>query len=117
MENIFTYIYHIPGSLTANIQSVFSIPFDCTLIQVSAVGSNANDATLKLGNTADDDAYLTAFAIGDTNVPQVKSRTDFVDNQYPHISAGTAFMVTLDYDGAAGTAAQNVTISLTFAKG
>ncbi len=117
MENIFSYIYHIPGSLTANIQSVFSIPFDCTLIHVSAVASNINDAALKLGTIADDDAYLASFDIGDSNIPQVKSRMDFVEGQYPHISAGTNFMVTLDYDGSSGIAAQNVTIALTFAKG
>ena len=117
MENIFTYIFHIPGTLTANVQPIVSIPFDCSLIHVSAVGSNANDATLKIGSAVDDDAYLSAFAIGDSNNPVVKRRADFVDSQYPHILAGTNLWVTLDYDGAAGSAAQNVTIGLTFSKG
>ncbi|MGB9673650.1 MAG: hypothetical protein ACPL3P_05890 [Anaerolineales bacterium] len=117
MENVFTHTFHIPGTLAANVIPVVSIPFDCSLVHVSAVASNTNDATLKVGSTLDDDAFVSAFAIGDGNVPVVKSRKDFVEGQYPHLPAGTNLMLTLDYDGAGGTAAQNVTIVLTFTKG
>ena len=36
---------------------------------------------------------------------------------YPRLNDGDVFVATLDYDGASGTAAQNVTIVLTFAEG
>lgn len=115
--NHFVVTFHIPGTLAANITPVFTVPFDCSLEHVSAVASNDSAATLKLGNSGDDDAYLAECAIGDSGTPVEKGRADFVGGQYPHIANGTVFTATLDYNGDAGTAAQNVTILLTFSEG
>ena len=62
----------------------------------------------------DDDAYMAATAIGDSGTPGNLDRDDFIDGQYPHIPAGTNVLITLDHDGASGTAAQNVQIFITF---
>jgi hypothetical protein len=117
MQTMFQQSYHIPGTLSANIGVRFKTPCDCTLVHVSAVASNNSDATLKLGDSTDDDAYLVAAAIGDSGTPAAFDRDDFVGGQFPHITAGTIVVATLDYDGAAGTAAQDVTMDLTFVEG
>ena len=122
MNRVFQQSYHIPGTLTANINIRFTAPFNCTLVHVSSVASNDSDATLAVGSSADTDGYITAGVIGDSNTPVEKEAlTDFAgalaSNQYPHITDGTIVVLTLDYDGATGTAAQNVTIVLTFTEG
>jgi hypothetical protein len=124
MNRVFQQSYHIPGTLTADIAIRFTAPFDMQLVHVSAVTSNDSDATLKLGDSADDDEYLVAAAIGDSGTPVEFDSDDFVDadgdthnRYYPHITDGTVVVATLDYDGSSGTAAQNVTIVLTFTEG
>ena len=122
MNRVFQTAFHIPGTLAANLSIKWTAPFDCQLVHVSAVGSNANDATLAVGDSTDADGFITAYAIGDSGTPVEKEAlTDFdgalADSQYPHISNGDIIALTLDYDGAAGTAADDVTIVLTFTEG
>jgi hypothetical protein len=119
MQNMFMMSWHIPGTLTANISITFVMPCAATLKHVGAVASNNSDATLIVGSSADDNGYVTSFAIGDSGTPVEKEAlTDFAGalagNQFPFIADGTIVVFTLDYDGAAGTAAQNVTITATF---
>ena len=122
MQRKFSHAFHIPGTLSANINIRFTVPSPCTLVHVSAVASNNSDATLAIGTSADTDGYVTAGVIGDSNTPVEKEDlSDFdgelADSQYPHIADGTIVVLTLDYDGEGGTAAQNVTIVLTFVEG
>jgi hypothetical protein len=122
MFGLFQQAYHIPGTLAADVAIVFTAFADCILRHVSAVGSNANDATLKVGTTTDDDGYVTAYAIGDSGAPvekQVLSDFDgaLAGSQFPRISDGDVVKLTLDYDGSSGTAAADVTIVLTFQAG
>ncbi len=117
MFNVFTIPYYIPGTLTANHVLEFTAPFDCQLIHAQAHGSNANDATLSIGNSSSATAYLVATAIGDSDVPVEWDRDNFVGTQFPHIADGTVVVLTLDYDGSAGTAVANAQILLTFTQG
>ena len=122
MNRVFQVPFHVPGTLAANLSIRWTAPFDCQLVHVSAVGSNANDATLAIGTSADTDGFVTAYAIGDSGTPAEKEAlTDFdgalAGSQFPHISDGGILVLTLDYDGAAGTAADDVTIVLTFTEG
>ena len=117
MFNVFTIFYYIPGILTVNHVLEFTAPFDCQLIHAQAHGSNANDATLKIGNSSDDDAYMVETTIGDSDVPAEWDRDNFVGTQFPHIADGTVVVLTLDYDGSAGTAVANAQILLTFTQG
>lgn len=122
MNRVFQQSYHIPGTLAANVAIKFIAPFDCQLVHVSAVASNDSDATLIIGTSADDNGYVTAGVIGDSGTPVEKEAlTDFAGalagSQFPHITDGTIVTLDLDYDGASGTAAQNVTIVLTFTEG
>ena len=117
MERIFTHTYHVPGTLSANLAITFKVPCDCTLLHVSVVGSNTNNAQVKVGDSSDDARHLVFKDIGDGGAPAVFDRDDFVGGQYPRVATGDTLLITLDYDGASGTAAQNVTLVLTFAEG
>jgi len=114
---IFTQSFHIPGTLTANLNLRWTVPFDCQLLHVSASNSAATNGTFIIGTSADDDAYLTTADIGDSGVPNEFDLDDFVNDVYPHIVAGTVVVITVDYDGASGTAAANFTLVLTFSEG
>jgi len=115
--------FFLPGTLAANHVIEFALPFDVELVHVSAAAQNNSDATLIVGTSADDNGYITSYAIGDSGTPVEKGAlTDFngalvTSGAYPQVSDGTLFMATLDFDGAAGTAAQNVTIVFTFQEG
>jgi hypothetical protein len=123
-RGIFQQAYHITGTLAANVTITFTAPCDCQLLHASACASNDSDATIIIGISADTDEYLQSSVIGDSGVPVEFDADDWYDadgNQpgvyYPHIADGTVVVITLDFDGASGTAAQNVTIVLTFAEG
>jgi hypothetical protein len=114
--------FHVPGTLSANVTITWTAPFDCTLLHVSACGSNANDGLLIVGDSSDTDEYLTSSSIGDSGTPAVFDGDNFVDTSgnthtlyYPRIAAGTVVVATLDYDGASGTATDDFTLVLTFA--
>ena len=123
-QRVFQQSYHVPGTLSANITITFTAPFDCTLLHVSACGSNANNGLLTVGDSSDADEYLTSSSIGDSGTPAEFDGNDFVGTSgnthtryYPRISDGTVVVCTLDYDGASGTATDDFTLVLTFAEG
>jgi hypothetical protein len=117
MQRVFQQVFHIPGTLSANIVPKFTAPINYTIIHVSAVASNDSDATLKIGTSADDDIFLAAAVIGDSGTPVEFDRDNFIGTQYPRVADGDIVVITLDFDGSAGTAAQNVTIILTCLEG
>ena len=124
MQRKFVQTFHVPGALSANMDVRFTIPSPCELRHVSAVASNDSDATLALGTSADTDGFLAACVIGDSGTPVEKELADFdgallteAGKDYPRLSDGDVFVVTVDYDGASGTAGEDVTIVLTFAEG
>ena len=124
MQRVFQQSYHIPGTLTADINIYWTAPFDCQLLHVSAVASNDSDATLQIGDSSDQDEFLASCTIGDSATPVEKDQDDFVDTSgdthnryYPRIADGTVVRVSLDYDGDGGTAAADVPLVLTFTEG
>ncbi len=119
-----TALIHIPGTLAANIAVQWLIEANCTLLHVSAVASNNSDATLEIGLSTDQNGFLVAVVIGDSDVPAEFKLADWdgalitdAGNEYPRLLVGEIITVDLDYDGSAGTAAANVTIVLTFLEG
>lgn len=124
MQRVFQQSYHVPGTLSANITITFTAPFGMSLIHVSACASNDSDATITVGDSSDPDEYLTASVVGDSGTPAEYDHDDFVDTSgnthsryFPVINDGTVVVTTIDYDGASGTAAQNLTVVLTFVEG
>lgn len=121
MNRTFQQAYHITGALAANVSIVFTAPFDMSLIHVSAVASNDSDATMIIGTSGDGNGYLESTTIGDSATPKTFNWDDFdgalAGGQAPHIAKGTVVIITIDYDGAGGTAAENLTLVLTFTEG
>lgn len=120
----FTHCFHVPGALSGDPSIRFTAPSNCSLVHVSAVGSNENDAQLKIGTSADDDGFLELADIGEQNVPITFGRAAFdgdllsePGNEFPRITAGDIVVVTLIYGDVAGTAADDVTLILTFVEG
>jgi hypothetical protein len=101
----------VPGTLTANIVFTFEAPFDFRFRTVSACGSNANDAELMLGISTDTNSILAAAVIGDSDVPVEKRVADFAStNATGAVSKGEIVVLTVDFDGTAGTAAADLCI-------
>jgi hypothetical protein len=113
----FTQTLHVTGTLAANVSAKYVLPFDAQLVHVSAVGSNTNNGILDIGPSTDTDGYLDGVNIGDGGTPAEFDRDDFVGTQFPHIAKGTIIVITLDYDGAGGTATADFTLVLTFTVG
>ena len=124
MNRIFQQAFHIPGTLSANVSIKYTAPCDCTLLHVSAVGSNSNSGLLTIGDSSDADEFLTSSSIGDSGTPAEFDGNDFVDTDgnshnryYPRIADGTVVVIALDHDGDGGTATDDFTLVLTFAEG
>ena len=120
----FTIDFHVTGALSANLNIRWTVPSNCTLLHVSAVASNDSDATIDLGTSADTDGYLDGKTVGDSATPAEYDLDDFngalvtdQTNEYPHIVDGTIMVVVVDFDGASGTAAEDLTLVLTFSEG
>jgi hypothetical protein len=120
----FTISFHIYAALADNAVITWTAPHDCTLLHVSACASNDSACLMTIGDSADPDEYLTSSVIGDSGTPVEYDGDDFVDTAgntharyYPRIVDGTVVIITLDYDGDGGTAAEDVTIVLTLAEG
>jgi hypothetical protein len=115
--------FHVPGTLAANVSFIFRAPCDLTLKSVQAVGTNANNALITVGTTADTDGYLTSSDVGDSSVPAEYRRSSFTgalvasSGQDVAVADDTVVQVTVDYDGSAGTAVQNLTVLLEFTEG
>jgi hypothetical protein len=124
MQRKFVMPFPFPGTQASNLDIRFTVPSDCTLVHVSAVASNDSDATLALGTSADEDGFLAACVIGDSQTPVEKEIADFdgalltfAGSEPPRLSDGDIFVATIDYDGDNGTAADDVTLVLTFVEG
>ena len=110
--------FHIPGTLAANLTILFQAVKDMTLVAVQSVNTANSSATFTLGTSATADAYLTTQDVGDSSTPAVvQSKASFVGGQFPHIAAGTIIALAVDFDGASGTAAANLTLVLEFLEG
>ena len=113
-----TFPVIIPGTLTADINANFQAPFDLQLVAVSAKFDNTPSVILDIGTTSDTDAYLDGVTVtGAAAACTLYTRADFVDDQFPHISAGDEVQVTVDYDGGAGGDGANLTVTLFFTEG
>ena len=114
----FGRVIHVPGAAAANLDIVISVPVDCRLVRVSAVGSNANDATLSIGVDGDADNIMAAAAIGDSGTPVIFDTDDWAStNETGNLDQGELLELAVDFDGAGGTAVSDLTIDLDFIEG
>ncbi len=113
---------HLHGTLAANAQGYCQLPGPMTLVEIMAVAANDSAATLQVGTLASAAGIMAAAVIGDSGTPVVYGPADFdgalADGVNPlHLADNTILAWVLDFDGASGTAAQNVTIMFTLLEG
>ncbi len=113
------HAFHVPGTLSANLSIKFKVYRDMILQHVSAVASNDSDATLAIAaGTAGTTALLAAATIGDSGTPNEKTVSNWATtNTTGRLAKGDIVTLTIDYDGASGTAANDLTIVLTCTEG
>jgi len=110
--------FHVPGTLTANLNIRWTACFDGRIKHISAVASNDSDATLIAGDSGDTNEYLAAATIGDSNVPVEFDVDNWAStNTLAAFKKGDVLVFTLDYDGAGGTAADDFTMVVTLLEG
>lgn len=103
----------IDGTTTANVVWQWEFADPVRLLWVKASASNDSDATL-LVEDENANTVVTAAAIGDTFSA---AELTPASNAVGMISADVYVKFTLDYDGAGGTAAQNVGVVACFLVG
>jgi hypothetical protein len=115
MKQVFQQTINLGPTLAANHTLNFKCHADMQLIHVSACNSTANQGTLKIGSTSDDDAYLAALSFGASGTPGVADTfDDFVGGQFPHFAKGDVISVLITNSG---TAMANAYVVLTFTEG
>ncbi len=123
MGDIFTVAFNYHGTLSADCQGQFHLYQPATLIHVSFCASNASDATLDVGDAGDADGIIDGGACGDSGTPAEFGPAEFNGalcdqvSGYNFPSDDEIVKFSIDYDGASGTAAQNVTLVFTFLAG
>lgn len=117
----FTHAVHVPGALSGDLGIRFTAPSNCTLLHVSTVASNATNGTIALGISTATTGFMTAKTLGVSGTPVVFTLPDFngallsqPGKEFPRITAGDIVVVTV---ARGGTAAEDVTVVLTFAEG
>ncbi len=106
------YTFAHEGALAGNWAIIFELPYGFMPKHISAVASNNSDATIQLGTTSSAAAVLAEAVIGDSGDPAEFLRSDFADTDYQY-AKGDIVQILIDYNGAAGTTAEDVTVVLT----
>jgi hypothetical protein len=117
-------LQHFGGTMAADQTFRLILPCSARLESVSSTASNAASTTIQVGTIADPDGYLTSHAVGQSGAAVVKDAGDFdgvlrtaAMGELPVLAKGSVLLVSVDYDGAAGTAGANVSITLSFFEG
>ena len=125
----FTIPIHIHGTLAANAEGSFSLPFAATLQEIQFSNSHASsDAILVCGTAADANGFITGGLIGDSSTPKIYDGKDngdmdgalFTGNDevdYIRVAKSTVIEWAVDYDGAGGQAAINMDLIFIFEEG
>lgn len=97
------YAFAAPGSLSANWTITWELDHAFMPRHVAFNGSNASDALISLGTAAATTAVLDTKDAGDSDAVAEYDKDNFEDADY-QFSKGDIVQITIDYDGAAGTA-------------
>lgn len=106
------FSFAAPGALSANWVIDVELAHAFMPQHISAVGSNANNALISLGTSAAATAVLATKDFGDSGDPAEYDSDDFADADY-QFAKGDIMRITIDFDGAAGTAVADPAIAIT----
>ena len=108
-ERTYPVNYFVSGTLSANQTFYVQAAHPLTFVNAHALASNDSSATLAISGAGT--MSVAAQAIGDSGAfAKIEPASTDVTTEV----ADSLITVTLDYDGASGTAAENVQIILNF---
>jgi hypothetical protein len=111
-ERIILYNDFLTGTLSANVTRYVEFNAPSTFLYAKALASNDSSATLALSGAGG--LSIAAQVIGDSGDPRTVAPASTDVDREP---ANSLITVTLDYDGASGTAAENVHLLMFFLTG
>ena len=114
-ERLITYDDFFSGTLSGNVTRYVEYPWPVTFVKAKAWASNDSSATLAISGA--NTMSIAATAIGDSGNPATITPTAAEKAATAGEQADGLITITLDYDGAGGTAAENVGIQLFFLVG
>jgi len=106
------YTFAAPGTLGANWVIYLELANAFMPRHVSVVGTNSSNALLSLGVSGATTAVLDTKDFGDSGDPAEYGPSDFADADY-QFAKGDIMVITVDYDGASGTAVADPCIVVT----
>jgi len=115
-ERIVTYHMLETGTLSANATRYVEYPWPVTYIGGKAAASNDSSATIAISGAAGG-LSIAAKAVGDSGDPASLAPTAAEKASTCGNNANSLITITLDFDGSAGTAGENVWAELFFAIG
>jgi len=115
-ERVIPFFFRESGTLAANVTYYLEFPVPVTYLTGKAAASNDSSATVAMSGAAGG-LSIAAKAIGDSGDPANLTPTAAEKASTCGNNANSLITVTLDFDGAAGTAAENVFGVLLFAYG
>ena len=116
--NLFVMQLFIEGTLTGDVTRRFSLPVGATLIGANAGCDNATSFILDVGIATDTDSLIDAQTItGAAATTTDIEASSLVDGAPMHIDAGDEIVITIDYDGGAGTDGAGIHVDLFFREG
>ena len=111
-ERIVLYNDYFDGTLSANVVRYIEFPWPATFVKAKGLASNDSSATFGVSGAST--MSITASAIGDSGDPATISPAS---GDVAYEVADSLITMTLDYDGATGTAAENVHLQVWFLVG
>lgn len=114
-ERVILYNDFFSGTLSGNVTRYLEFPWPATFVGAKAWATNDSSATLALAGASK--LSIAAQAIGDSGDPAYIEPTAAEKASTVIEPANSRITLTLDYDGAGGTAAENVGVMLFFLGG
>lgn len=114
-ERLYPINYYIAGTLSGNHTLLVQSAYPLTFVDAHASASNDSSATIALSGAST--MSIAAQAIGDSGAMSKIVPTAAEKASTAGEPADSLITVTLDYDGASGTAAENVSVILNFLVG
>ena len=114
-ERQISLYFQVSGTLGANVSIPLMFPYPVTLDYISASASNDSDATVAVSGAST--MSMAAQTIGDSGAGKIITPTTAEKASTAGEVANSLITVTVDYDGASGTAADDLNIMLAFLTG
>jgi hypothetical protein len=114
LNPVIPIIINVEGTLTADITKRYRFPFPVSLKYVSGFTSNNSDLHVSVGHGGSTTNVMTSTDFGDSISLNTKNRQHDTEIQETTVPAETTINIVIDFDGASGTAGQDLSLALYF---